>query len=71
MTAPFRRRSNGTGWEPATAKGWAIMLGFVVLVVAPSLGPGWLDAGWALAGFFAYVAVLTAGFLLLCHRLSA
>ncbi|HEY0889935.1 MAG TPA: hypothetical protein VGE38_10020 [Nocardioides sp.] len=52
----FKRRRYGWGWVPVTWQGWAVIIGFVVLVVGGALTLGEADDG--VAGFLVYVAVL-------------
>lgn len=65
----FKRRRYGYGFTPVTRQGWAVVVGYVVVVVA--LVPAFLDAPQAVAakeaGFFVMlVTAATAGLLLVC-----
>lgn len=59
----FAAKRYGYGWYPVTWEGWVVVIGFVVLALAPSLVVLWLDidvsdAAYA-ALFIPYVCVLT------------
>jgi hypothetical protein len=55
--------ADGRYWFPAKRYGWGIFLGFLALMVA---GAVIMLPGRSLAGFIAYVAVLTALFGAIC-----
>jgi hypothetical protein len=64
----FKRRRYGWGYMPVTWQGWAVVVGYIVIVVA--LVPAFLDAPDAVAaketGFFAmFLAAATAGLLMI------
>lgn len=60
----FKRRRYGWGWVPVTWQGWALIAGYLVVVIA--LAPAFLDAPEPdrarEAGFyFLFLALATAG----------
>jgi hypothetical protein len=64
----FKRRRYGYGFMPVTWQGWAVIAGYVIVVVA--LVPAFLDAPDAVAareaGFFVLlVTAATAGLILI------
>jgi hypothetical protein len=67
----FKRRRYGWGYMPVTWQGWAVVGGYIVIVVA--LVPAFLDAPEAVAakeaGFFAMLfAAATAGLVMISFR---
>ena len=70
---PFRRMRHGQGWAPASPAGWALLLGWGLVLVAPAvlIGGAGAGAGAGLAAWLVWCAVLTAGLVVLMRHLAA
>lgn len=60
----FPAKTYGWGWGPPTCwQGWAVIAGFIALLIAGSIT---LSPDKHLGAFIAYVAVLSGGLTLVC-----
>ncbi len=69
----FAAKRYGYGWYPVTCQGWAVTLGFVALLSAPTAAVSWFDMpdirettfAWL---FINYAIILTCILLWICHE---
>lgn len=69
----FKRKIWGWGWVPATWQGWAVTLGYLVLIVLLALTqepsvPGDPDSGSNPLVFGLPIALLTAFFIVIAYK---
>src|SRR5579862_5966269 len=64
----FRRKRYGWGWFPVTWQGWIVTLGFVLCIVATSIGFGTKTHPERLVWFFVSLVIALIAFITICYK---